>query len=150
MVADVAGKPAQDGRQVEEGAAFQGGAQRIPFRSAGPVAAGELVLDEEEGDTGRSGQPEHRQLDEQVGFQADGAGGQDGDARQGQVGEQDTRPLAAAAMARRNALAEEEGEQGAQAENHQGMPVEPVQQAGSEWCLTVFLHGQGPDVTEAA
>lgn len=87
MIADVAGKPAQNSREIIKRAAFHGCTQRIPRVFAGPVTTFKLVLHVKKLDTDPSCQPQHRQLDEDVGPPSNNTRGNQSNGKNEQVGQ---------------------------------------------------------------
>lgn len=86
VVPDIRREPTKHRWQHVERTSFHGRAQGIPIPPAGPIHAIELVLHIEKPDSHGPGEPDHGQLDENLGSQADSLGCNQNDNGDNQIG----------------------------------------------------------------
>ena len=87
------------------------------------------MLHVEEENPGGSGHPDERQLNEQVGFPANGLAGNHDNEHKSQIGEDDACPLLAVYLFGRQTITKKESYQRTQPDQHDGAAINPVGEA---------------------
>ena len=98
----------------------------------------------------RRGDHQHRHLNEQIGFEADGETRGGSDPEECRVRPVHARPLALPAAGPREPMVDEEQAERCQEEENDGIARETVAEAFPAGRLEVLLHGERPDVSFAA